>query len=44
MMEVPTTSNENSIEYLDEAITTTLPGQTSTRENDIKNSENLGLV
>ena len=40
MMEVPTTSNENLIEYFDEAITTIeFPGQTSTRENDIKKSE-----
>ena len=40
MMKVPTTSNENLIEYSDEAITTIeLPGQTSTRENDIKKSE-----
>ena len=39
-MEVPTTSNENSIEYFDEAIATIgLPGQSSTREYDIKKLE-----
>ena len=45
MMEGPTTSNENSIEYFDEAITTTeLSDQSSTREYDFKKSEKSAFL